>query len=190
MIKHHHLALRLERSVRHQQWCFVLLCFALGPFCLNAQASISVNPGGLALGQASAHFQLFISSNVALQLEGILVDTKVSNTNFSGLGLGGGLRYFLTENTRPSGTYASLGWHFFSVDYLDRRDIEFNYTFSAASLGLGQQMLVGERVALEAGFGARRGFNASLSPRSVGVSRYWADQWLPFVQLAVGVVLW
>lgn len=131
---------------------YVLMLLLIPVLCpLTAQSVVKVNPFGLLFGTLNASYEKFVQEDRSFTLRANYYDHNVLGVKFSGFGIGGGYRFYLTENTRPKGLYAGPVANIGRIDPQD--ETIGNYTLITLGGILGYQLTIGQHFTLEAHLG-------------------------------------
>lgn len=118
---------------------------------LGAQSVIKANPIGLLFGTLNVGYEQFVGEDRSFTLRANYYDHNVLGIKFSGFGIGGGYRFYLTENFRPKGLYVGPVANIGRINPED--ETIGNYTLITIGGILGYQLTMGNRLTLEAYLG-------------------------------------
>lgn len=131
----------------------VLFCF--GCTFVSAQSLIKVNPFGLAFGVLNASYENFVSDNASFTLRANFYSRKFGDYRYTGFGVGGGYRFYLSNNERPKGLYvgpiANVGFLGANDDFIG------NYTLITIGGVIGYQLKLSDRFTLDFNVGPTYG---------------------------------
>lgn len=122
---------------------------------LNAQNVVKVNPIGLAFGSLNGGYETFLSENTSLYLKANFYSRSLVGTRYTGFGVGGEYRFYLSDNDRPKGLYAgpiaNIGFIGTNTDIID------NYTLITIGGIIGYQWVFSEKFTVEVNIGPAYG---------------------------------
>ena len=122
---------------------------------LNAQSIVKVNPIGLAFGSLNGGYETFLSDNTSLYLKANFYSRSLVGTRYTGFGVGGEYRFYLSDNDRPKGLYAgpiaNIGFIGTNSDFID------NYTLITIGGIIGYQWVFSEDFTVEVNIGPAYG---------------------------------
>lgn len=167
------------------------LAFAL-VFCfgcastISAQSVIKANPLGLAFGVLNASYEKFTGDNTSFTLRANFYSRGLGGYRYTGFGVGGGYRFYLSDNERPKGLYvgpiANVGFIGGDDDFIG------NYTLITVGGIIGYQLMLGDKFTMEFSAGPTYGiitggnFDDDFDAFGAGT--------LPFISIAtVGYIL-
>lgn len=151
----------------------------------KAQQIIKLNPIGLAFGSLNAGYEQFVSDNSSFYVGASFYTRGILGIRYSGLGLDGQYRFYLSDNERPRGLYAAPAA---SVGFIGFKDSGDNYNYTLIRLGglIGYQWQFGGNFTVELGIGPSYGIIAGS-----GLDEYdtFGDGVLPIGILSLGYIL-
>lgn len=125
---------------------FAFLC-CFGCASLSAQSIIKANPLGLAFGVLNASYEKFTSDNSSFTLRANFYSRGVGGFRYTGFGVGGGYRWYISDNERPKGLYvgpiANVGFLGANDDFIG------NYTLITVGGIIGYQLKLSDRFTME-----------------------------------------
>lgn len=125
---------------------------------LSGQNVVKVNPIGLAFGSLNGGYETFLSDNTSLYLKANFYSRSLVGTRYTGFGVGGEYRFYLSDNDRPKGLYAgpiaNVGFIGTNSDFID------NYTLITVGGIIGYQWVFSEKFTVEVNIGPAYGIVA------------------------------
>ncbi|HMQ62763.1 MAG TPA: DUF3575 domain-containing protein [Flavilitoribacter sp.] len=151
----------------------------------KAQGIIKLNPIGLAFGSLNAGYETFLNDKSSVYVGASFYSRNLIGIKYSGLGLDGQFRFYLSNNDRPKGLYvapaASVGF----IGFKDNSD-KFNYTLIRLGAIIGYQWVFSQKFTVEVGIGPSYGLITGNYEDSVDV---FGDGVLPIGILSLGYII-
>lgn len=131
------------------------IVFCLGCSSVSAQSLIKANPIGLAFGVLNASYENFVSDKASFTLRANFYNRNLIGIRYSGVGVGGGYRFYLSEGERPKGLYAGP---IANVGFIGSNDdVVGNYTLITIGAVIGYQVRLAEKWYLDFNIGPSYG---------------------------------
>lgn len=132
------------------------LCAALNS--AKAQGIIKLNPIGLAFGSLNAGYETFLSNKSSLYVGASYYSRGLLGVRYTGVGLDGQYRIYLSDNERPKGLYVAPAVSVGFIGFKDDTDEKFNYTLVRLGGIIGYQWVFSQKFTVEVGIGPSYGF--------------------------------
>ncbi|MEZ5038532.1 MAG: DUF3575 domain-containing protein [Saprospiraceae bacterium] len=151
---------------------------------LIGQNVIKVNPIGLAFGSLNGGYETFLNDKSSLYLKANFYSRGIVGVRYTGFGVGGEYRFYLSNNERPKGLYAgpvaNIGFIGTNVDGVG------NYTLITLGGVIGYQWVFSEKFTVEVNIGPVYG----IATGDFGDTDIFGDGILPTISLlTLGYIL-